>query len=154
MTDQTAPPPLLPYLRDATIADAAGVAALLETLGYPCDRNEAAARIASVEPDPRQRLIVADHHSDCCGLVALHAIYSIAHGADICRITALVVAPTYQRRGIGQLLLREAHAWARSTGAARIEVTSTAHRESGLAFYRHSGYADGSLRFVKRLGEA
>src|SRR5665811_2053693 len=99
-----APLSFLPYLRNATIADAPGVAALFDVLGYPCDRNDAAVRIASIAPDPRQRLIVADHHGDCCGLVALHAIYSVVHGVDICRITAMVVAPTYQRRGIGQLL--------------------------------------------------
>jgi GNAT superfamily N-acetyltransferase len=151
---QTHAPPLLPHLRVATIADAAGVAALFDVLGYPCDRPEAAARIASIGPDERQRLIVADHHGDCCGLVALHAIYSVVHGADICRITAMVVAPTYQRRGIGRLLLREAHAWARANGAARIEVTSAAHRETAHAFYRRCGYAEGSLRFVKRLGDA
>jgi len=153
MTDPAAPP-LLPYLRTATLADAAGVAALLDVLGYPCGREDARQRIAVIDPDSRQCLVIADFHGDRCGLVALHALYSLAHGTDICRITALVVAPTYQRRGVGRLLLREAHAWARRAGAARIEVTSAAYRESAHAFYRDGGYGEGSLRFVKRLGEA
>lgn len=154
MTAQFAPPPLLPYLRAVSVDDAAGVAALLDALGYPCTREDALQRIAAIQPDPRQCLVIADYHGDRCGLVALHSLYSLAHGADICRITALVVAPTYQRRGIGRLLLREAHAWARGAGSARIEVTSAAHRHSAHAFYRDCGYTEGSLRFVKRLGEA
>jgi GNAT superfamily N-acetyltransferase len=154
MTEIPLPPTLLPHLRIATIADAAGVAALLDALGYPCERDDAARRIALVEHDSRQRLIVADHHGDCCGLVALCARYSFAHDTDICHISALVVAPTYQHRGIGRQLLREAHAWARAIGASRIEIASATHRESAHAFYRHCGYPESGLRFVKFLGDA
>ncbi len=143
--------PLLPHLRIATCTDAAGIAALLGTLGYPCDRDDAAARIALVASDPRHCVIVADHHGDCAGLIAMLSRYSFAHGVDICHIAALVVAQTYQRRGIGQQLLREAQAWARTQGAARIEVASAAHRESAHAFYRRCGFPDSGLRFVRRL---
>ena len=154
MMQAPSPPALLPHLRIATIADAAGVAALLDALGYPCNCEDAGRRIALIEPDPRQRLIVADHHGDCCGLVALHARYSFAHDTDICHISALVVAPTYQQRGIGRQLLREAHVWARANGASRLEVASAAHRESAHAFYRHCGYPESGLRFVKWIGDA
>ena len=154
MMEIPSPPPLLPHLRIATIADAAGVAALLNALGYPCDREDAARRIAFIAPDPRQRLIVADHHGDCCGLVALHTRYSFAHDTDICHISALVVAPTYRQRGIGRQLLREAHVWARANGASRLEVASAAQRESAHAFYRHCGYPESGLRFVKWIGDA
>ena len=147
-------PPLLPHLRRVGPADAAGVAALLTTLGYPCERDDAAARIALVDPDPRQCVIVADHHGDCAGLIAMLSRYSFAHGVDVCHIAALVVAPTYQRRGIGQQLLREAQSWARTKGAARIEVASATHREDAHAFYRSCGYPESGMRFVKRLGDA
>ena len=146
--------PLLPHLRIATSTDAAGIAALLGTLGYPCDRDDAVARIALVASDPRHCVIVADHHGDCCGLVSLLARYSFAHGVDVCHISALVVAPTYQRRGIGQQLLREAQSWARAKGAARIEVASATHRKDAHAFYRSCGYPESGLRFVMRLGDA
>ena len=147
-------PSLLPHLRRVTSADAVGVGALLGTLGYPCDRDDAAARIALVDSDPRQCVIVADHHGDCAGLIAMLTRYSFAHGVDICHIAALVVAPGYQRRGIGQQLLREAQSWARTHGAARIEVASATHREDARAFYRSCGYPESGVRFVKRLGDA
>ena len=87
------------------------------------------------------------------GLIALYALYSLAHGAELARITALVVAPEHCRRGIGRLLLREVELLSRRHRVHRIEVASNARREGAHAFYRGCGYADGSLRFVKMLGD-
>ncbi len=84
---------------------------------------------------------------------AVYALYSLAHGAELARITSMVVAPEAQRRGIGRRLLREAEALARRTGIARIEVTSNARRGGAHAFYRGCGYSDDSARFVKLLGD-
>lgn len=148
------PDRLRPLLRPATPADAAAVATLLEALGYPCSREDAAERIAVVEDDPTQALIVADHHGDLCGLVALDFMYYLPLGRRTCRITALVVADGHRDRGIGRALLREAESRARAAGATRIEVTSADHRTRAHAFYRACGYGDGSVRLVKRLGEA
>ena len=141
-------------MRAARNGDAVGVAALIGLLGYPCERDEAAARIARVASDPRQRVIVADHHGDIVGLIAMLARYSFAHGVDVCHIAALVVAPTYQRRGIGRQLLLEAQKWACAQGAARIEVASASHREEAHEFYRRCGYPESGRRFVRRLGDA
>lgn len=135
------------------LGDADDVATLLDALGYPCDRGEAAERIAFVTGDPRQTLLLAELDGVVCGLIALHWIYSVAHGADLARITALVVAPGYARRGIGRRLLREAEQMARRAGVARIEVTSNIRRTEAHVFYRNCGYTDGSLRFVKLLGD-
>ena len=147
-------PPLRPLLRDVTTADAAAVGVLLGTLGYPCEREDAAARIKLVSRDPRQRVIVADHHGDIAGLIAMNMRYSFAHGVDVCHIAALVVAPAFQRRGIGQQLLVEAQKWARAQGAARIEVASATHRQDAHEFYRRCGYPESGRRFVMRLGDA
>ncbi|TWI03005.1 PhnO protein [Luteimonas cucumeris] len=142
------------HLRPATPDDAADVARLLGELGYPCDRDEAAARIVTILSDKAQTLLLADAHGETCGLVALHSLYAVTHGAGISRITALVVAESHRGRGIGRLLLRGAEINARLAGAARIEVTSSAQRSQAHDFYRQCGYANGSLRFVKPLGAA
>ena len=39
-------------------------------------------------------------------------------------------------------------------GAARIELTSGSQRADAHAFYKACGYSDGTLRFIKRLGDA
>lgn len=141
------------WVRQAGAGDAGDVAALLDALGYPCSRDEAAERIALVLADRRQVLLLAECDGRVQGLVAMETLYSVAHGSELARITALVVAPGCERQGIGRRLLREVEQRARQAGIARIEVTSNARRSAAHAFYRGCGYADGSLRFVKLLGD-
>lgn len=142
-----------PRLRPAQVGDASDVAWLFGDLGYPCTPAEAAERIATVLADPRQHLILAERDGRSCGLVAMQTIYSVATGADLARVTALVVAPDCHRRGIGRRMLREIEAIARRCGAARIEVTSGPDRKHAHAFYSGCGYSDRSMRFVKLLGD-
>ena len=134
--------------------DATGVAELIEALGYPCTPDEAIERLRAVAAEPDQTLLVADRDGDLCGLLGLDLMYYLPLGARTCRITALVVAVAHQGEGVGRDLLQAAETWARQAGAARIEVTSAAHREKAHAFYRACGYSDGAMRFVKRLGDA
>ena len=134
--------------------DATGIAELIEVLGYPCTRAEAVIRLRAIANEHDQALLVADRGGALCGLVCLDLMYHLPLGARTARITALVVAPAHQGEGIGRDLMQAAETWARQAGAARIEVTSAAHREKAHAFYRACGYADGSMRFVKRLGDA
>lgn len=139
-------------IRPAEAQDAAGVAALLGVLGYPCERAEAAERLRHLAEEPEQQILVADRHGCLVGLLALDLRYYLPLGATTCRITALAVADGEQRRGVGRRLLREAEQRARLAGAARVELTSALHRSDAHAFYRACGYADSALRFVKRLG--
>ncbi|WP_133500584.1 GNAT family N-acetyltransferase [Cognatilysobacter terrigena] len=140
-------------VRDARIGDASDVAHLLEVLGYPCNRDEAAERITVVLADPRQRLLLAEIGGHACGLAGLELRYSLARGAEQARITALVVMPECERQGVGRRLLREVESIARQAGAARIEVTTASSRDSAQSFYRGCGYSDASLHFAKLLGD-
>jgi GNAT superfamily N-acetyltransferase len=144
---------IAPQVRPAEPGDADEVAALLETLGYPCTGEEAAERITRVLADRRQRVLIAAADDVVCGMISLSLIYSLARGVDIARITALVVAPNCQRQGIGRLLLREVEQIARRAGASRLELTSNPRRVEAHEFYRSCGYADGSQHFVKLLGD-
>lgn len=144
---------IAPQVRSADPGDADEVATLLGILGYPCTCEEASERIAKVMDDRRQRLLIAATDDVVCGLISLSLIYSLARGAEIARITALVVAPNCQRQGIGRLLLREVEQIARRAGASRLELTSNPLRVEAHAFYRGCGYTDGSQHFVKLLGD-
>lgn len=140
-------------IRQAEIGDACDVAALLEVLGYPCTRDEAAERIVLVQSDPRMQLLLAERGSAVCGLVALDIRYSLARGSDLARVTALVVAPQCAGQGIGRRLLQEVERIARRERLARIEITSNPGRTDAHAFYQRCGYSDGSRHFIKLLGD-
>jgi GNAT superfamily N-acetyltransferase len=134
--------------------DAAAVGALLDALGYPCTETEAAQRIAHFRNDARQFLLLAERDGGGpCGLAAVQLSYSLTRGADVARITALVVTPECHGEGIGRRLLREIETLARRNGAIRLEVTSNPSRTGAHAFYHACGYADGSNHFVKPLGD-
>ena len=141
-------------LRSASLGDADDVATLLSEMGYPCERLDAAQRIACIIDNDRQALVVARCGGAVCGLVALDFMYYLPLDTTTCRITALVVTSGAQGRGLGRQLLREAERRARAAGAARIELTSGSQRTDAHAFYKACGYSDGTLRFIKRLGEA
>jgi GNAT superfamily N-acetyltransferase len=145
---------LRPLMRRATEADAAAVARLLAELGYECSTADAAERVRALSGEDNQALIVADLHGELCGMVALDVMYYLPLGCNTCRITALVVGDGYRQFGVGRALLREAEHVARLHAAARIEVTTADHRHEAHDFYRACGYAESSLRFVKRLGDA
>ena len=141
-------------VRTVLAGDAAQIAALITLLGYPCTPEEATERLRAVAGEHDQALLVAENDGELCGLLGLDLMYYLPLGARTCRITALVVATAYQGEGVGRELLQAAEKWARQAGAARIEVTSAAHRNEAHAFYRACGYRDGSMRFVKLLGDA
>ena len=138
-------------LRNASPADADDVAALLQALGYPCETEDAMERIASILHNDRQALVLARNAGAVCGLIALDFMYYLPLGTTTCRITAMVVTPEAQGRGVGRQLLREAERRARIGGAARLEITSGSQRTDAHAFYKACGYSDGTLRFVKAL---
>ncbi|QSX79630.1 GNAT family N-acetyltransferase [Agrilutibacter solisilvae] len=140
-------------IRPAQLGDASDVGALLGELGYPCTREEAAERISRVLHDPRTSLLLGEIDGKVCGLVAMDSRYSITRGADLARITALVVSPDCARRGIGRQLLREIESVARKAHAVRLEVTSNLRREGAHAFYLDCGYIEGSRHFIKLLGD-
>ena len=145
------PSPFGADLRSAMIADADDVARLLTELGYPCEIDEAAERIDAIAANDRQALVLARRDGAVCGLVALDFMYYLPLGTTTCRITAMVVTPEAQGRGVGRQLLREAERRARTGGAARLEITSGSQRTDAHAFYKACGYGDGTVRFVKAL---
>jgi GNAT superfamily N-acetyltransferase len=140
-------------VRGVEPGDAEAVAALLEALGYPCTVVEARARIAHFREESRQFLLIAERDGAPAGLAAMKLNYSLTRGADVARLTALVVAEDCYGQGIGRRLLREMETLARRNGAVRLEVTSNPSRTGAHAFYHACGYSDGSRHFVKLLGD-
>ena len=141
-------------LRSASVIDADDVAALLSEMGYPCTLAEARERIALIIANDRQALVLARSGGRVCGLIALDFMYYLPLGSTTCRITALVVTSESQGNGLGRQLLKEAERRARFAGAARLELTSGSQRADAHAFYKACGFSDGTLRFIKRLGDA
>ncbi len=138
-------------IRDATQADADGVAALLADLGYPTTTEAAAARIARFSSEPASRLQVADTPNRLVGLVATHIVPRLDDDRVSCRITDIVVSASHRRSGIGSALIAAAEDEARRTGAPRLDLSSGEWRTDAFAFYTRLGFEMRSRGFTKRL---
>jgi ribosomal protein S18 acetylase RimI-like enzyme len=74
------------------------------------------------------------------GFVQLYPSFSSVSMRAIWILNDLYVAPEARRKGVGRSLLAAASAMARSTGAARIRLSTAKDNEAAKALYLASGY--------------
>lgn len=140
-------------IRTAGAGDAPAIALLLGELGYPCAPEAAAARLAALEGQAADRVLVAQDEGAAAapdavlGVLHLHHARMLHLDRPVTRVMSLVVRQGTRGRGIGVALLRAAEEEARRAGADTIELTSGLKREAAHAFYRARGFGATSLRF-------
>jgi ribosomal protein S18 acetylase RimI-like enzyme len=138
-------------LREPTLEDAAAIAALLGSLGYPSTAAQATERLTRIAADPSMLAIVADAEGEVAGLAALHVQNLVERDELGCEVAALVVGERFRRRGIGKLLMDALEAEARARGG-KFLVLNTAHRRADAhAFYEALGYEHTGRRYAKAL---
>jgi ribosomal protein S18 acetylase RimI-like enzyme len=138
-------------LRGVTEADAAPVALLLAELGYPATEAEVGERLRGVAESRTGCVLVAESRGEVVGLIAAELVPYFPNGSTLCRITALVVAAQQRGRGIGEMLVEGATAFAREHRCAGIEITSAEHRGEAHRFYQRLGFTRTSLRFFRAV---
>lgn len=132
-------------VREATAADAAAVAELLDQLGYPMSVEEARRRLDR----DGDRVLLAESTGDVVGLLALAVQLPIARARPLARITAMVVRDSKRRHGVGRSLMERAEELARAAGCEGIELTSgiRPERDDAHRFYESLGYERSAYRF-------
>jgi ribosomal protein S18 acetylase RimI-like enzyme len=86
------------------------------------------------------RLFVVAQGRKVVGMVGLHFTVSTAEGGRVAWLEDLVVHPSCRGRGLGTILLREALAWARSRGLARITLLTDGDNARARRLYRRHGF--------------
>ena len=126
-------------IRPVQTADAGAVAGLLEQLGYGAAGPDIASRLARVIVRSDHRFMVAEADGAVVGWI--HSSISEHIDSEACvLIEGLVVNREHRGRGIGQMLLDDAEAWARTIGCSLVRLRSTAARTEAHKFYQHLGY--------------
>jgi GNAT superfamily N-acetyltransferase len=139
-------------IREATVSDAAAVAALLGELDYPSSPAQASERLARIAADPSTWAIVAEADAELAGLAVLHMQNLVERDEPGTEVAGLVVSQRFRRRGVGELLMRALEDEARRRGG-HVLVLNTAHRRAGAhAFYEALGYEHTGRRYAKDLG--
>ena len=138
-------------IRAATGDDAASIAPLLTSLGYPAAPADVRRRLDRLLADAAVRCLVATDGPNTIGFATLH-ILRIAHADDpVGMITALVVDPRARGRGAGRALVLALEDFARLHRCPRVLVTSAEHRADAHAFYLRLGYQPTGRRFGRTL---
>jgi ribosomal protein S18 acetylase RimI-like enzyme len=140
-----------PAIRAATIADAAALIALMRELGYEVTEPLLGEKLTGLARSEHDQVLVATDGEALIGCIACHVLEPLHTRGRLGRITALVIDPGHQRRGVGGRLLAAAQAFFTARGCARIEVASGEHRSAAHAFYLAQGFSPTSRRFIKTL---
>ncbi len=137
-------------VRDAGRGDRESIQMLLGELGYPVDATTLAARLERAAAERSIRMFVAVHRRAIVGFASMHVLHLIER-PPLGRLSAIVVAESERRSGVGLALTRRIEEAAREEGCDRLEVTSGEWREGAHAFYRQLGFEEVSKRFIQPL---
>jgi N-acetylglutamate synthase-like GNAT family acetyltransferase len=140
-----------PGIRAATVADAAALIALMRELGYEVTEPLLRAKLTGLAACAQDQVLVATAGEALIGCIACHVLEPLHLRGRLGRITALVIDPGHQRRGVGGRLLEAAQAFFAAGGCTRVEVASAEHRTAAHAFYLAQGFSAASRRFIKTL---
>jgi len=138
-------------IRTAHQQDASELARLFTALGHAASEDEIHARWRAWHAAGNIGLVVDGTNGELIAAATLHQTIVLHRPRPIGRISALIVDPRHQHRGVGRALVERAEQMFREAGCGSLEITSNMRRTDAHAFYVHLGYELTSARFVKTL---
>jgi GNAT superfamily N-acetyltransferase len=127
-------------IRNAVLDDAAALAGLSHTLGYPSSTQDVRVRLLPIMDSKDQCVLVA-----CAadGTVTgwVHVFLALRIETDeFAELGGLVVAEDQRGQGIAGRLVRAAEHWAVARGVNTMRVRSRSTRTAAHAFYKNLGF--------------
>lgn len=140
-------------IRSYEPADLEVLAELMGYLGYPTTIEVMQSRMARVESNPDYYTFVAVCDNVVVGMAGVQQRMNYETDDRVTYISALVVNPAYQGRGVGTKLISYVEDWAISERSTILYLTSGIKEERKRAheFYKRYGFDLTGYRFVKKL---
>ena len=126
-------------IRDARPADIPTVWRLIGQLAGAPDEAEFRNRFERVSATSGHRIIVAEVDRAVVGVLHVFERPALEKPCEAV-VQALVVDDAARGRGIGEVLMREAEAWATGRGLAATSLYTRTDRDRAHAFYERIGY--------------
>lgn len=127
-------------IRMAQMPDAAQIAELSGTLGYPVSETAVAQRLDRLLPRESDVILVAENaNGNVVGWIHGGELDLLESGRRT-EILGLVVDPDHRNKGIGRMLVEAVESWAVNRGLGMISVRSNVLRPESHPFYERLGY--------------
>jgi N-acetylglutamate synthase-like GNAT family acetyltransferase len=138
-------------IREARRSDLPAIRRLLSRLaGTPLSVEAAKDRLRLIAGTKGEEMIVATLKARVIGLLTFRVRHNVESQSCYGEISAIIVADSFRRKGIGQLLLKQAEVIAKRFGCIGLWLVSGFGREKEAhKFYRKLGFECTGARFVK-----
>lgn len=100
---------------------------------------------------PTNFIFVAEEMRALVGFVTFSVRNVVRYPKPIAELDEIFVAPGYQKRGIGRLLMQEVENEARNLGCYRLYIETAYKHEPAHGFYKNLGYTNYGYHFYKDL---
>lgn len=135
-------------IRTAQTSDAATVAELCSTLGYPVTESVMRERLRSIFDSTNDVIYVAvGENMQILGWLQAHAAHILESGFRV-EIVGLIVSAACRRNGVGRKLVEAAESWAKNKAAINIVVRTNIVRPESQLFYPAIGYKENKVQRV------
>jgi ribosomal protein S18 acetylase RimI-like enzyme len=143
----------MPTIREATVADAPAIAALIVELAQSmCETSPMTpAYVNTYLTFPGCNILVAEEHGQVAGLLSYSVRPNLYHNGPTALIEELVVTSTWRGQGIGGAMLEELLSRLESAGCEEVSVTTLVNNEGAIRFYRAHGLVDEAIYLEKHL---
>jgi GNAT superfamily N-acetyltransferase len=115
-----------------------------------------AQRLNEIIESTDSEVLIAKREGKVVGLSELYLREDKEVGGRVakryCHLQSMFVAEPHRRGGLGRLLLSSSESWARSRGAAEIQVDVWEFAEGPAEFYERCGYRTYRRSLVRSLG--
>lgn len=100
---------------------------------------------------PDSVIFLAIENSNCVGLISVHKIPQIRKGSYCGEVEDMFVEQEFQGKGVAQLLMNAAEAWAKQENLSNIRLESGNELARAHAFYQKCGLINYGKAFRKKL---
>lgn len=121
-----------------------------------CDFNEEYEVYKNIITSATEICYLAREEEQYIGFIHLTIRTDYVEGATefpMAYIEALYVKPTYQRHGIGKLLLEAGENWARQKGCSQLASDTEINNSNAISFHQHTGFKEENrvVCFIKEI---
>lgn len=98
------------------------------------------AALDKIIQTPESICLIAEYNDQAIAMCTAQWVYSTATGKKSAWIEDVVVAPDFQRQGIGKLLLQELLKQCLSLGCNRVQLAYDTTNDGAIEFYEKQGF--------------